>query len=175
VATPAERSASRFHAGVEDLEQAVVVTVQGEVDAANVHAVRGALERAIEPARPNFVVDVRRVSYIDSLGITVLVQCFDRARAQGMGVAVICNERMAELLESLGLNAEVAIVRSRDQALAASPPPPPPAPPVGEPPYRATLRAARELVEQGAVPADEEELLLLRRALEDGPPRAGGG
>lgn len=153
-----------------------MVTIAGEVDAANVHAVRAALEQAIEPGRPHFVIDVRRVVYLDSLGITVLAQCFDRARERGIAVAVICNERMAELLESLGLDMEVSIVRSRDQALEsiAEAPPEPAAPEVvPEPPYRAALRAARELIERGAVPPDEQELAMLRRALEDGPPSAG--
>jgi hypothetical protein len=102
----------------------------------------------------------------------VLAQCFDRARAQGMSVAVTCNERMAELLGSLGLDAEVAVVATRDEALALSGSPAGAAP-EGEPPYRSALRAARQAIEGGSVPADDEELALLRRALEEAPPAQG--
>jgi anti-anti-sigma factor len=175
VASPAERSASRFHVGAEDLDEAIVVTIAGEIDAANVRAIAGALDQAMAHGRPKLVIDMRRVSYLDSLAITVLAQCFDRARERGIAVAAICNERTAALLESLGLDAEVAVVGTRDQALEslAAPVAPAPAAPAAEPPYRATLRSARELIERGGVPADEQELALLRRALEEAPPPAG--
>jgi hypothetical protein len=119
---------------------------------------------------------VRRVAYLDSLGVTLLAQSFAHARERGVAVAVICDERTAELFETLGLDAEVAIVQSRDQALAMPVPAAPSAEPepAAEPPYRATLRAARELVQSGAVPPDDEELTLLRRSLEEAPPPAAG-
>jgi anti-anti-sigma factor len=157
-----------FHVGEEDLGDAVIVTISGEVDSANVHAVKEPLHRWADAGRAHFVVDLRRVVYLDSLGITMLAQSFERARASGSAVAVISGERTAELLESLGLDADVSLVRSRDQALAL--PQPESEEEVAaapEPPHRRTLRAARELIESGSVPGDEEELLRLRRALED--------
>ncbi|MEA2425475.1 MAG: hypothetical protein QOH13_1885 [Thermoleophilaceae bacterium] len=148
----------------------MVVTVTGEVDGATVHAMRSGIEEATARiARDRFVLDVRRVTYLDSLGITVLAQCFDQVRALGSHVTVACGDRTAALLESLGLDAEVAIVGDRAQALALVDPPDeqPPAP---EAAHVAVLRRARELIESGTIPADDPELARLRFTLEDAPP-----
>lgn len=157
-----------FHVGVEDLGDSVIVTVSGEIDAANVPAVKKPLEQWAAAGRQHFVVDLRRVEYLDSLGITMLAQSFDYARGAGSMVAVVCGEKTADLLDSLGLGTDVSIVRSRDQALAVqgSGSPGDPETPAA---HRATLRAARELIQTGQVPADDEELILLRRALEEAP------
>jgi anti-anti-sigma factor len=161
-----------FHVGEEDLGDAVIVTISGEVDAGNVHAVKEPLARWADAGRAHFVVDLRRVVYLDSLGITMLAQSFDRARDAGSAVAVVCGDRTAELLESLGIGADVSVVRSRDQALALQDEAEPPAA-EPEPPHRATLREARRLIQSGRVPADDPELKLLRRALEEAPPPGG--
>jgi anti-sigma B factor antagonist len=170
MASPAERPTARFDVRAEDLEQAVVVNVVGEVDAATVPALRAGLADAATLRRPRYLVDLRRVTYLDSLGITALAQAFDQVRAQGGAVTAICGDRTAALLESLGLDAEIAIAGTRDQALAlvdqslqrgpAS---------EADPSFRAPLRAARELIESGAVPVDDEELMRLRVALEEFP------
>jgi anti-anti-sigma factor len=163
-----------FHVGVEDLEEAAIVTISGEVDAANVPAVRRPLEQWAAAGRGHFVVDLRRVEYLDSLGITMLAQSFDAARAAGSTVAVVCGERTADLLESLGLGADVSIVRSRDQALSAA---------EGRPESQTdlesitedqmALRAARKVVESGRVSPDDSQLQLLQRALEEAELREG--
>lgn len=149
----------------------MVVTVTGEVDGATVHAMRSGIEEATaRVARDRFVLDVRRVTYLDSLGITVLARCFDQVRALGSRVTVVCGDRTAALLESLGLDAEVAIVGNRDQALALVDPPPAEQPPAPEAAHVAVLRRARELIESGTIPADDPELARLRFTLEDAPP-----
>ena len=168
MATAAERPLPRFDVREEDLEVAIVVTVSGEVDAHSVPAMRAALEAAAAKRSPRLVVDVRRVSYLDSLGITALAQGFDLARAAGASVTAVCGERTAVLLQSLGLDEVVAIVDSRERALAVAGLPSAPAPATeAAPQYRALLRSAREAIESGVVPAEDEELVRLRFALDE--------
>ncbi|MEA2494315.1 MAG: hypothetical protein QOJ29_2226 [Thermoleophilaceae bacterium] len=166
----------RFDVRQEDLGEAMVVTVSGEVDAATVPAMRVGLENAAREMRPRYVVDLRRVTYLDSLGITVFVQAFDRVRAAGSTVTVACNATTAALLESLGLEAEIAITATRDEALSLDEsqlkPPSNPELPVLDPSYRSALRKAREVIESGVVPTDDDELMRLRFALDDLPPTA---
>lgn len=62
----------------------VTVALQGEVDVLNVDQVRIALVEALE-ARPRaLVVDLEKLSFIDSTGLGAIIFGFQRARDEGV-------------------------------------------------------------------------------------------
>jgi anti-sigma B factor antagonist len=52
----------------------VVVSLSGEVDADNVSKVRKCLEEAVETHGPRLVVDLSRLTFIDTTGLGMLVR-----------------------------------------------------------------------------------------------------
>lgn len=157
-----------FAVSVESLPGDVhMVGVRGEVDAAAAPRLEEVLLGAAEAAR-RVVVDLRRVDYIDSLGFTALTRTLDAVKARGGKLAVVCEPRLAGLFEVLALDTEFHVTEELDQGVkdalaqktgshAA----------LGEQPWQAVLRAAREAIESGMVPPGDDELAHLRRALDE--------
>lgn len=63
---------------VERLQGANVVRVMGEVDMRNAPVLRKSLQELVESRSPFIVVNLSRVSYIDSAGIATLVECMQQ-------------------------------------------------------------------------------------------------
>jgi anti-anti-sigma factor len=65
---------------------AVVLTLQGEIDMATVGALRARLTEACEG---DVTVDLRRVDFIDCLGLRLLLEQAERSRARGLRIDFI--------------------------------------------------------------------------------------
>lgn len=89
---------------------APVLSVVGEVDLSNSGELAAALEEGLDPSAGRLTVDLSRVWYLDSAGLSVL---FAHARE----IEVVVASLLAPVLAVSGL-AEVAAVRS----VAADPP-----------------------------------------------------
>ena len=61
----------------------VVLTIQGEIDIATVDTLRARLTDACER---DVTVDLRRVNFIDCLGLTLLLEQHDRSTRRGLRV-----------------------------------------------------------------------------------------
>jgi len=59
---------------------AVVVVIQGEIDVATVDRLRG---RLAEACQGDATVDLRRVAFLDCLGLQVLLEQHERSTARG--------------------------------------------------------------------------------------------
>jgi stage II sporulation protein AA (anti-sigma F factor antagonist) len=73
------------------------------------------------------VVDLERVSFMDSAGINVLFELAERLGARQQRVAVVLPERalVRRVAELVGLGATVSVCESVDDAVGSIPPPDP--------------------------------------------------
>ena len=84
--------------------QVVVVEVQGDLDAARVPRVRALLEDAVSVRHQQLVVDLSGCSFLDSSGLTVLLEVHRRlARVGALLTLRGCSPRVMKLLSLTGL------------------------------------------------------------------------
>jgi anti-sigma B factor antagonist len=72
----------------EDLDDAVVVAVRGDVDVATSPTLRAELHQAISGGRNRVVVDMSGMDFIDSAGLGVLIGALKRAREADIGMVL---------------------------------------------------------------------------------------
>ena len=96
-----------------------IVTVAGEIDLSTVTRLR---ERLFEIATSGnaLVVDLDRVTFIDSVGLSVLVGTANRAVAHGSSLQVACAPpKIRQLLRLTGLDRQIPLASTLDEALEA--------------------------------------------------------
>jgi len=105
-----------------------IVTAAGEIDISTVTRLR---ERLFEAAASgaSLVVDLDQVSFIDSVGLAVLVGTANRAAASGGRLQVACaRPKIRQLVRLAGLDRRIPLACTLDEALqsrAATPANPP--------------------------------------------------
>jgi anti-sigma B factor antagonist len=93
------------------------VAVAGEVDIATVTRLRESLFELAASDRA-LVVDLDQVSFIDSSGLAALVGVARRAAAHGASLQVVCaRPRIRQLFQLTGLDGQVPLARTLDDAL----------------------------------------------------------
>ncbi|HEY2763110.1 MAG TPA: STAS domain-containing protein [Pseudonocardiaceae bacterium] len=98
-----------------------LVTVGGEVDMVTTPHLRGYLLRQVEQADATLVLDLRRVAFLGSSGLAVLVEILDLTRERDLALRLVCNSReVVRPLEATGLTELFEIYPDPDAALAAS-------------------------------------------------------
>lgn len=97
-----------------------VISVAGEVDVATAPRLRERLDEAIDHGPPLLVVDLSSVTFIDSMGLGVLIGAAQRVDDVGGTLRlVIAEPRILKLFEITGLLEIFTIASSREQAIAA--------------------------------------------------------
>ncbi len=114
--------AARLHEepvrSIEARGDAVVVELQGELDLYNAQLVRGALERAGEDAVARLVVDLSRVTFVDSTAMGVLIEGRSRLADRSAFVLAGPGLETRRALEVSGLDRHFTIRDTVDEALA---------------------------------------------------------
>ena len=79
------------------------------------------LARAIDEEAPGgIVVDLSRVTFMDSTALSSLVRCFEMQRTRLRDMSIVCSDpRVLVLLEVTHLDRVISIYPTREQALAA--------------------------------------------------------
>jgi anti-sigma B factor antagonist len=96
-----------------------VVTAAGEIDISTVIRLRERLFEMAASGHP-LVVDLKQVSFIDSVGLAVLVGTANRAAAHGGSLRVACAPpKIRQLLRLTGLDGRIPLARTLDEALEA--------------------------------------------------------
>ncbi len=96
-----------------------IVTAAGEIDISTVTRWRERLFEIAASGHP-LVVDLDQVTFIDSVGLTVLVGTANRAAAHGGSLQVACAPpKIRQLLRLTGLDRRIPLARTLDEALEA--------------------------------------------------------
>jgi anti-sigma B factor antagonist len=66
---------------VKDEHSVTIIAVSGELDASSSARLTETLDPLVSAGRRRLVIDLSGVSFIDSAGLSVLVQCFKHARS----------------------------------------------------------------------------------------------
>jgi anti-sigma B factor antagonist len=82
-----------------------VLTLDGEVDVYTAPMLKEQLVAAIEEGCSNLLVDLERVSFIDSSGLGVLVSALRRSRERGGSVRILCTrDNILKIFSITGLD-----------------------------------------------------------------------
>jgi anti-sigma B factor antagonist len=97
---------------VEDAPERVLLVLSGELDLSTAPKLREALVEVIADDR-KVVVDLERLTFLDSVGLGMLVSGLKRARARDGELEVVCTNRaVLRPFELTGLD-EVFTIRDR--------------------------------------------------------------
>ncbi|WP_049572519.1 STAS domain-containing protein [Nonomuraea sp. SBT364] len=97
----------------------VVVSLAGEVDADNVTEVRECLDQAVETHGPRLVVDLSRLTFIDTTGLGVLVRQLASLRDRDGTMALVAPDgQVLRRLRRTNLAPLFPIYDTLSQALA---------------------------------------------------------
>jgi anti-sigma B factor antagonist len=101
------------------LPEPVVIAPEGEVDIARIAEFRGALSDAAGADAARLVVDLSRVSFIDSSGLGALVELHHRLERGRRQLAVVApgGTAAAVLIDLAGLRGRLEIFETRRAAL----------------------------------------------------------
>ncbi len=103
----------------EDRADHVLVTANGEIDAATADQVGDAVASALDGGHKRVLLDFAHVTFIDSTGLGVLVKSHRAAEANDARFAVVHpTPQTRKLIRVLGLDQLLHIYDSLDQALA---------------------------------------------------------
>ena len=94
-----------------------IVAAAGEIDISTVTPLRERLFEIAVSGAP-LVVDLEQVSFIDSVGLAVLVGAANRAVAHGGTLQVACAlPKIRQLVRLTGLDRQIPLARTLDEAL----------------------------------------------------------
>jgi anti-anti-sigma factor len=87
----------------------VIVALRGELDIETVGQLRAALEELSATGWEHVVVDLRELTFIDSMGLSLLLEADRSARRTGRSFAIVDGSpAVARLLEVVGLTGHFA-------------------------------------------------------------------
>jgi anti-sigma B factor antagonist len=109
-----------FHVTTEPLEPGgVVLTAAGELDVATAPELRARLSTAIDGGASRLVVDLRPVSFLDSVALATLLHARRRLGDAGRMAVVVAPDSYVRLIfEVAGLPECIDLVETREQAVA---------------------------------------------------------
>ena len=111
---------SHFRLEVRNQGRATVIAVSGELDLASSPALQEELERAIGSDATVIVLDLGRLSFMDSTGLHVLVKAHQRAHEAGRRFVVTKGgEQVQRLLDLTGVTDLMEIVDTPADAIEA--------------------------------------------------------
>jgi anti-sigma B factor antagonist len=108
----------------ESCEQDVVVMVAGgDIDYSSTPQLRECIANHVDSGKRRLVVDMSKVTFIDSTAIGVLIGALMRLQEAGGGsVAVVCdqyNKKVLRIFEIAGVDNLIALHGTREDALSA--------------------------------------------------------
>ncbi len=105
---------------IEQRDEGLVVSLQGEIDYNQSHKLLSALNDHVEKRPPRLVIDLKEVDYMDSSGLGTLVKIFQQVNAyKGKMALVAMNDRVRNAFEITRLDKFFSIHDSVDEALKA--------------------------------------------------------
>lgn len=97
-----------------------IIEVGGEIDVYTAPRLREAIVTAVDAGHTRLVIDVRKVDFLDSTGLGVLVGALKRVRADGGSLDIVCTqERILKIFEITGLDKVFGLHATVDEARGA--------------------------------------------------------
>lgn len=94
----------------------LMIKLSGEMDALGCSKIRPQLEQITEYTQPHIVLDINRVSFIDSSGIGAIVFLFKRLKAQNRSMEIIgVQGQPKELMLLLRMDSAITLQCVQDQ------------------------------------------------------------
>lgn len=95
------------------------LTLTGELDQSTAPDLRAALAETLDAPGP-VLVDLRECAFIDSTGLSLLVETKRHLAEDGRSFAVCCpDDDVRRLLELTGIDRAIGLFATRDEAVAA--------------------------------------------------------
>jgi len=112
----------QFHVDYEAVAEDVgVVILEGEIDIYSAPEFKEVLVNGIESGATRVIVDLSRVTFIDSTALGVLVSGAKRVRPRNGNLDIICtDENIIRIFEITGLDRIFGIFPSRGEALKSA-------------------------------------------------------
>ena len=102
-------------------QDTAVIALEGEGDIYSAPQFKEALLAGIEDGATTIIVDLGRVTFIDSTALGVLVSGAKRVRPKNGRLDIVCtDENITRIFEITGLDRIFGIYRTRDEALRAA-------------------------------------------------------
>jgi len=106
----------------QPIDNGSLITLSGRMDAQTAPPVREALQGQIDAGRSMLVVDMARVDFVDSSGLSVLVSSMKRSRQAGGDLILAgLNPQVRVIFELTRLDRAFEIYADPEMALAAIP------------------------------------------------------
>jgi anti-sigma B factor antagonist len=111
----------RFRTTERDVDdRTTIVAVDGEIHVSTAPEFSGALGASVEDGRTQLVLDLSGVMFIDSTGLSVLLNALRRTTRAGGRMALVCtNPTVLRLFEITRLDSTFDIHADLERALAA--------------------------------------------------------
>lgn len=111
----------RIETSLRHSDDIPVLDVVGEIDIYTTPQFKEAVSAAINENRPAIVINMTRVTYMDSSGFGTLLSATKRLRPlDGSLYLTGCNEAIQRMLQITRLNTIFGVYSSEDEALAAA-------------------------------------------------------
>jgi anti-sigma B factor antagonist len=81
----------------QTLPAIMVVELSGEIDLATHEDVAADIQACLDHEPPRLVVDMSRVRFIDSLGLSILIQAYEKARQRAVDLRIVANTTQLRL------------------------------------------------------------------------------
>jgi anti-sigma B factor antagonist len=98
----------------------VILDLRGELDAYTTKALQAAISELFMARRHRLIVDLARVSYVSSAGVSLFIEAQNEARGLAGDVVLLApSTAVRNVLELLGLSTQFRIAETREDAIAA--------------------------------------------------------
>ncbi|MEV6071044.1 STAS domain-containing protein [Nocardia sp. NPDC052001] len=108
--------AAELTLGTRNVGAALVLSASGEIDVVSAPKLSAALAEAAASESPVLVVDLARVRFIGSVGLSVLLEA--RESASNRTMKVVASPQVRRPIEITGLDIALDVYDSLDQALS---------------------------------------------------------
>src|SRR5438067_1991835 len=108
---------NHFHVDVRRENRAAVLVVRGELDLATSPVLADALEQAAQSDAELVIVDLRELAFMDSSGLSVVVNAHRRAEETGRRFALVKGTQQVQQLLNLTSVADLLTIVDRPEEL----------------------------------------------------------
>jgi anti-anti-sigma factor len=107
-----------------------IVVFQGELDMYNSHMAKAAVQAVIDRGTRKLLLNLSRVTYIDSSGIGILLYCHMTVKKLGLELRIVgMNRKVLRVMELTKLIGVLPVAENEREAVEAMGTKPPPLPP----------------------------------------------